>query len=109
MTQDNKRDYAQRPSAQNEKAGYMSQLEAWINEQVIDPLYQAFGDGDKDAVLPTVETVTKAIKAKMLESYRNGQGSPAVKETYQGQKKPSNRPAFRRSFGQAKNYGRRGV
>jgi hypothetical protein len=105
MTQDNKRDYAQRPSAQNEKAGYMSQLEAWINEQVIDPLYQAVGDGDKDAVLPTVEAVTKAIKAKMLESYRNGQGSPAVKEAYPGPKKLSNRSAFYRQKG-AKTYGR---
>lgn len=105
MTRDNTREYAPRQSAQNEKAGYMSQLETWITEQVIDPLYQAFGDGDKDAVLPTVETVTKAIKAKMLESYRNGQGSPAAKEAYPSQKKPSTRQGFRYQKG-AKSYGR---
>lgn len=87
MTQEPKRAYAP-----NEKAGYMSQLEEWISEQVIEPLCHTFTSGDEDAAV--IENVFKAIKAKMLESYRNGQNAP-VQKPYQAQEKPSNRPAFR--------------
>ena len=86
MTQEPKRAYAP-----NEKAGYMGQLEEWIAEQVIEPLCHTFTSGDEDAAV--IENVIKAIKAKMLESYRNGQNAP-VQKPYQAPGKPSNRPAF---------------
>lgn len=97
----------QRNNAHNEKAGYMSQLEAWIDEQVMNPLHQAITNGDKDAVMTAYEAVTKAIKAKMLESYRNGQSAP-VKEAYANEPISSNRPIYRRAYAQkgAKSYGR---
>lgn len=100
MTQDNKRDYAQRRSAPNEKAGYMSQLEDWIAEQVIEPLYLNFAEGDKDFTLEAIDAATKAIKNKILESYRNGQQAQGAKEAYQGQKNRSNRPSFGKAFGE---------
>lgn len=58
------------------KTSYMQQLEAWIDDQVIDPLYTAaqhdIPEADADEI---VAGVKKSLKEKMLESYRNGQAA----------------------------------
>lgn len=68
------------------KTNYMTQLDDWIDEQVIEPLFEAWDYQDKAAseedakaaseeVEETRSAVHKAIKEKTLESYRNGQKS----------------------------------
>ena len=56
------------------KSNYMSQLDDWTLNNVINPL---LGSEPNDLV---VAGVMKAIREKTLESYRNGQESkPALK------------------------------
>src|SRR5258708_38198970 len=57
------------------KSSFMQELEQWCRAEVIDPLLNAGArsteDGDFDWEGPADES-TRAIKAKVLESYRNG-------------------------------------
>lgn len=53
-----------------EKQNYMSQLDDWMEENVLEPLYHAFTPEDVDA--EAVTRVRKAIKQKVLGSYHNG-------------------------------------
>lgn len=55
-----------------QKSNYMSQLDEWTEKTVLEPLYYAFPAEDKKAI----ELVKKAIREKVLESYRNGKGTP---------------------------------
>ena len=64
--------------------GYMSELDQWTQSVVIDPLYEDCRDVEnapdsaveeecQQHLLKTVAEVKKAIREKVLESYRNGQ------------------------------------
>ena len=66
------------------KSGYMAELDQWTQSVVIDPLYQDWGDVQnapdrsvedecQEHLLNTVAEIKKAIREKVLESYRNGQ------------------------------------
>jgi hypothetical protein len=65
-------------SEQEKPKGFMQQLETWTNKEIIAPLLD-----NGPAVIPDVH---EAIRAKVLESYRNGQAAgpkparPARKE-----------------------------
>ena len=52
-----------------QKTNFMASLDEWTGENVIRPLYEAV----KDDWHPVILEVQKAIRAKVLESYRNGQ------------------------------------
>ena len=68
-------------------SGYMQQLDQWIDEQVIEPLFEVWetrervvGDPEDEAsvekeVEQTVTVVRKALREKILESYHNGQAA----------------------------------
>lgn len=72
----------------------MQQLDAWLDEAVIDPLSQAFeeygsamdaGVPQEEAAAkidPVVDQVKKAIKEKILESYHNGQKGKGSRSNY---------------------------
>lgn len=49
----------------------MQELDRWSEANVISPLYA--GESDPEEWMQAVERVKKAIRAKVLESYRNGQ------------------------------------
>ena len=49
---------------------FMQELDLWTDANVIGPIESACGSADFDQV---VETVKKAIRTKVLQSYRNGQ------------------------------------
>ena len=49
---------------------FMQELDLWTETTVIGPVESASGSADFG---PVVETVKKAIRTKVLESYRNGQ------------------------------------
>ncbi len=48
-----------------QKTGYMTELDSWTNQVVIAPLL--------DRGPQAISDVQKAIREKVLESYRNGQ------------------------------------
>lgn len=55
------------------KLSYMAELDQWTDANVIGPLlYVGPKEGDQEAV---IERVKKAIRTKVLDSYRNGQGA----------------------------------
>ena len=57
-------------SEQEQKSkSYMQELDVWLDQNVFEPL---LNEGD-EAVMP----VRKALHEKVLESYHNGQRTPA--------------------------------
>ena len=63
---------AERDKHMSEAKSFMQQLDEWTDATVIMPLADPNPEGDFDAV---VEQVKKAIREKVLESYRNGQAA----------------------------------
>ncbi len=60
-------------SEQEKPMSYMEQLDQWIEEEVLEKLYdlwQRSQDGDMEA---SAAEVKKAIREKIRESYHNGQ------------------------------------
>lgn len=75
------------------KTNYMQELDTWIDNQVIEPLFEAWDfqsrvaddESAKEAaqeVEATRGVVHKAIREKVLESYRNGQGAAPAKKRF---------------------------
>jgi hypothetical protein len=57
-----------------EKLSYMAALDEWTDSTIIDVLMDGFMKGE-DATIDAQEQVRKAIREKVLESYRNGQAA----------------------------------
>ena len=53
------------------KSSFMQELDQWSEVNVIGPLFAS--ETEPDDFDAAVERVKKAIRAKVLESYRNGQ------------------------------------
>lgn len=53
------------------KSSYMQELDRWSESNVIGPLVTS--EAGEDDWEESVERVKKSIRAKVLESYRNGQ------------------------------------
>ena len=64
-----------------EKLSYMAQLDQWSDENVIFPLSLATTNGNEQSVAAAKDAAKKAIRAKVLESYRNGQAAGPSKFT----------------------------
>ena len=64
-------------SEQQKPKSFMQELDEWSDANVIGPLYAAAQDLGDDCTPEdwdrAVQPVLKAIRAKVLESYRNGQ------------------------------------
>ena len=58
-------------SEQEKAASFMQELDRWSESNIISPLYA--GESSPDEWMEAVERVKKAIRQKVLESYRNGQ------------------------------------
>jgi hypothetical protein len=57
-----------------EKQNFMASLDEWTQRSVIDILADAYGrSGAEDVAYNANAEVKRAIRAKVLESYRNGQ------------------------------------
>jgi hypothetical protein len=73
-----------------EKTNYMQQLDAWTDQAIIEPLAD-------DGFVAGVETslqIRRAIREKVLESYKNGLKAGAAKATSQpARKEPSHAQA----------------
>lgn len=55
-----------------QKLSFMEALDQWTDANVIAPLLTD-SEGGEELTEETLESVKKAIRAKVLESYRNGQ------------------------------------
>ncbi len=54
-----------------QRTGYQAELDTWMQANVIGPL--SLTDPQQGDWEAAVQTVKQAIRAKVLESYRNGQ------------------------------------
>lgn len=55
--------------------GYMAELDAWSDKSIIEPLADAYLRGPEEVIITAQEYARKAIREKVLESYRNGQNA----------------------------------
>jgi hypothetical protein len=60
---------------QEKTKSFMQQLDEWTDRVVIEQLVHALSYGPEDAVTEAEQLVRKAIREKILESYRNGQAA----------------------------------
>ena len=57
-------------SEQEKKPSFMEELDRWTESTIIGPLFASETDGEDWK--PAIERVKKAIRQKVLESYKNG-------------------------------------
>jgi hypothetical protein len=57
------------------KTNYMAEVEMWLREEIFSPIRSAHESGDAEELKVATDRSVKAIKEKLLESYRNGQTS----------------------------------
>ena len=57
----------------------MAELDHWTETEVINPLVYVHAEDDDEGWKRCIEQIKKAIRAKVLESYRNGQSSQPVR------------------------------
>jgi len=58
-------------SEQEKKSSFMEELDRWTESTIIGPLLAS--ETDEEDWEPTIDRVKKAVRQKVLESYRNGQ------------------------------------
>ena len=58
-----------------QKLSYLASLDAWSDKSVIEPLANAYLNGSEEVIITAQEYARKAIREKVLESYRNGQAA----------------------------------
>jgi hypothetical protein len=57
--------------SEQKQSSFMEELDRWTESTIIGPLFASETDGEDWE--PAIERVKKAIRTKVLESYRNGQ------------------------------------
>jgi hypothetical protein len=62
-------------SMSEQKVSFMASLDAWSDKSIIEPLADAYLNGPEEVIINAQEYARKAIRAKVLESYRNGQSA----------------------------------
>ena len=55
---------------EKEKSSFMQELDRWTESTIIGPLFASEVDGEDWE--PAIERIKKAIREKVLDSYRNG-------------------------------------
>ena len=71
--------------SEQKKPSFMEELDKWTMATVIDPLMYALSEEDSDGWEEASDRIKKAIRQKVLDSYRNGQAAgprAARKERY---------------------------
>ena len=57
---------------QEKPKSFMQELDQWIEEEVFENLYAIWNESQDGNMNATAESVKKAIRGKVLESYKNG-------------------------------------
>ena len=68
--------------SEQKKASFMEELDLWSDANIFGPLFHT--DPNQDDWESTEAQVKKAIRAKVLESYRNGQAAGPSKWPQKG-------------------------
>lgn len=72
------------------KPSFMAQLDAWVDESVVGVLVDGviawYEQEGEESYSQAVDTVKKAIRAKVLESYHNGQAAAGTAGTGVGRR-----------------------
>jgi hypothetical protein len=55
--------------SEQKQSSFMQELDKWTESTIIGPLFASEADGNWE---PVIEQVKKAIREKVLQSYRNG-------------------------------------
>ena len=58
---------------EKQKSSFMEELDGWTESTIIGPLFAS--ETDQEDWEPAIERVKKAIRQKVLDSYRNGQAA----------------------------------
>ena len=58
-----------------QKSSFMADLDQWSEIIVIAPIADAYMHGPDEVIFRANDLAKKAIRAKILESYRNGQAA----------------------------------
>jgi len=69
-----------------QQPSFMADLDQWSEREIIAPLGDAYTHGPEQVVTSAKEMAKKAIRAKVLESYRNGQ-SAGPRKAYPAQRR----------------------
>ena len=61
--------------SEQKKSSFMQELDLWTEANVIGPVFQVASEptSEDEKVTAAIEAVKRAIRQKVLESYRNGQ------------------------------------
>ena len=57
------------------RTNYMASLDEWREEQIIQPLADAYTHGPEEVIVRAGDLAKRAIREKVLESYHNGQNA----------------------------------
>ena len=60
-------------SEQNKSKSFMEELDQWTETTVVSPLHEAITEGDSRECDAACQQIKRAIRQKVLDSYRNGQ------------------------------------
>ena len=60
-------------SEQEKPKSFMEELDQWIEEEVFENLYAIWNESQDGRLDASASSVKKAIRQKVLDSYRNGQ------------------------------------
>jgi len=58
-----------------QKVSFMQELDTWVDAYVISPLVYSDDENDTEVTEESIQQVKRVIRAKVLESYRNGQSA----------------------------------
>src|ERR1700732_5263725 len=70
--------------SEQKQSSFMQELDRWTESTIIGPLFASETDGEDWE--PAIERVKKAIRQKVLESYRNGQVAGARSRLWSGRR-----------------------
>jgi hypothetical protein len=76
-----------------QKQSFMQQLDQWTESTVITPLLDSDGGPDEFVGQDTIEQIQKAIREKVLESYRNGLAAGGVAKSRPSSFRPRRQPS----------------
>ena len=60
-------------TSQDKPKNFMHELDEWTISTIVEPLYAAFAKDSEEVYVEAAQAAQKAIRAKVLESYHNGQ------------------------------------
>jgi hypothetical protein len=58
-----------------QRSSFMADLDQWSDREVIAPIADAYSHGPEEVIVRAKDLVKRSIRAKVHDSYRNGQSA----------------------------------